>query len=188
MKKYSNRIANHLHIPLQGGSDNTLLRMKRKYNINEYRKLILKIRNMFPNIAITTDCLAGFVGETDKDFNDSLEFIKEMKFSSMHIFPYSRRSGTEADKMQDHLDNSIIKKRARIMIDIASNLKKEYEEKFLNIEFEVLFEQKKKEYWIGHTSNYLEVYLESNEELTNKVIKCKITKMKNNKLFAEEVK
>lgn len=188
MKRYSNRIANHLHIPLQGGSDNTLLRMKRKYNINEYRKLILKIRNMFPNIAITTDCLAGFVGETDKDFNDSLEFIKEMKFSSMHIFPYSRRSGTEADKMQGHLDNSLIKKRARIMIDIASNLKKEYEEKFLNFEFEVLFEQKKKEYWIGHTSNYLEVYLESDEELSNKVIKCKITKMKNNKLFAEEVK
>ncbi len=188
MNKYKDRIANHLHIPLQGGCDNTLIRMKRKYNIEEYRNLIIKIRNMFPNIAITTDCLAGFVGETEEDFNHSLEFIKEIKFSSMHIFPYSRRSGTEADKMEGHLDNSLIKDRARIMIDVATKLKKEYEEQFINKEFEVLFEQKKNEYWIGHTSNYLEVYLESSKELTNIVLKCKITKMKNNKLIVEEVK
>lgn len=187
MKKYDNRISNHLHIPLQGGCDNTLTRMKRKYNIAEFRALINKIRTMFKDISITTDCLAGFVGETEDDFNDALDFIKEMKFSSMHIFPYSRRTGTEADKMQGHLDNSLIKERARIMIDVASKLKKEYEEKFINYEFDVLFEQKKNEYWIGHTSNYLEIYLESNEDLTNKVIKCKIKKMKNNKLIAEEV-
>ena len=111
-----------------------------------------------------------------------------MKFASMHIFPYSRRKGTKADEMGGHLDNGLIKDRARIMIDVASKLKKEYEEKFINYEFEVLFEQKKKEYWIGHTSNYLEVYLESNKELTNEVIKCKIIKMKNNKLIVEEVK
>lgn len=188
IKKYENRVANHLHIPLQGGCDNTLIRMKRKYNISEYRTLINKIRSKFENISITTDCLAGFVGETEEDFNDSLEFIKEIKFASMHIFPYSRRTGTDADKMQGHLDNSLIKDRARIMIDVASKLKKEYDEKFINYEFDVLFEQKKKECWIGHTSNYLEIYLESNEDLTNKVVKCKITKMKNNKLFAEEVK
>lgn len=187
IKKYENRVANHLHIPLQGGCDNTLIRMKRKYNTCEYRTLINKIRSKFENISITTDCLAGFVGETEDDFNDSLEFIKEMKFASMHIFPYSRRKGTKADEMVDHLDNGLIKDRARIMIDVASKLKKEYEEKFINYEFEVLFEQKKKEYWIGHTSNYLEVYLESNKELTNEVIKCKIIKMKNNKLIVEEV-
>ena len=187
IKKYENRVANHLHIPLQGGCDNTLIRMKRKYNTCEYRTLINKIRSKFENISITTDCLAGFVGETEDDFNDSLEFIKEMKFASMHIFPYSRRKGTKADEMVGHLDNGLIKDRARIMIDVASKLKKEYEEKFINYEFEVLFEQKKKEYWIGHTSNYLEVYLESDKELTNEVIKCKIIKMKNNKLIVEEV-
>ena len=188
MKKYENRIANHLHIPLQGGCDNTLLRMKRKYNTNEYENLINKIRTIFPNIAITTDCLCGFVGETEDDFNDSIEFIKKIKFASMHVFPYSRRKGTVADEMSGHLDGGLIKERARIMIDVASTMKKEYEEKFINYEFEVLFEQKKGNTWIGHTTNYLEVYLESEEDLTNEIKLCKIVKMKNNKLFAEEVK
>ena len=188
MKKYENRIANHLHIPLQGGCDNTLSRMKRKYNTNEYENLINKIRTIFPNIAITTDCLCGFVGETEDDFNDSIEFIKKIKFASMHVFPYSRRKGTVADEMSGHLDGGLIKERARIMIDVASTMKKEYEEKFINYEFEVLFEQKKGNTWIGHTTNYLEVYLESEEDLTNEIKLCKIVKMKNNKLFAEEVK
>ena len=188
MKKYENRIANHLHIPLQGGCDNTLVRMKRKYKTDEYINLIKKIRTIFPDIAITTDCLCGFVGETEKDFNDSLEFIQKIKFTSMHVFPYSRRKGTVADEMTGHLDGGLIKERARIMIRVAAQMKKEYEEQFINKEFEVLFEQKKNEYWIGHTSNYLEVYLESSKELTNIVLKCKITKMKNNKLIVEEVK
>ena len=188
MKKHENRIANHLHIPLQGGCDNTLTRMKRKYNSAEYDNLINKIRTIFPDIAITTDCLCGFVGETEKDFNDSIEFIKKIKFSSMHVFPYSRRKGTVADEMTGHLDGGLIKERARIMIDVASQMKKEYEDKFINYEFEVLFEQKKGNTWIGHTTNYLEVYLESEEDLTNQIKICKIVKKKNNKLFAEEVK
>lgn len=188
MKKHENRIANHLHIPLQGGCDNTLTRMKRKYNSAEYDNLIKKIRTIFPDIAITTDCLCGFVGETEKDFNDSIEFIKKIKFSSMHVFPYSRRKGTVADEMTGHLDGGLIKERARIMIDVASQMKKEYEDKFINYEFEVLFEQKKGNTWIGHTTNYLEVYLESEEDLTNQIKICKIVKKKNNKLFAEEVK
>lgn len=91
MKKYENRIANHLHIPLQGGSDGVLIRMRRKYLTNDYERLINKIRNIFPNIAITTDCLAGFVGESEEEFNETLSFIKKIGFSSMHIFPYSRR-------------------------------------------------------------------------------------------------
>lgn len=95
MKKYQYRIANHLHIPLQGGNDQTLVRMRRKYLTSDYRNLIVKIRNNFPNIAITTDCLAGFVGETEDEFKDSLAFIKEMNFANMHIFPYSRRKGTK---------------------------------------------------------------------------------------------
>ncbi len=188
MKKHENRIANHLHIPLQGGCDNTLTRMKRKYNSAEYDNLIKKIRTIFPDIAITTDCLCGFVGETEKDFNDSIEFINKIKFSSMHVFPYSRRKGTVADEMTGHLDGGLIKERARIMIDVASQMKKEYEDKFINYEFEVLFEQKKGNTWIGHTTNYLEVYLESEEDLTNQIKICKIVKKKNNKLFAEEVK
>lgn len=187
MKQYENRIANHLHIPLQGGNDNTLRRMKRKYNTSEYLNLITKIRNIFPRIAITTDCLCGFVGETEEDFNKTLDFIKQVNFASMHVFPYSRRKGTYADSLDGHLDPGLIKERARIMIKEASIMKKSYDESFIGDIVEVLFEQKKNEYWIGHTSNYLEVYLESDEDLTNIVKLCKIIKTKNNKLILEEV-
>lgn len=187
MKQYENRIAHHLHIPLQGGNDNTLKRMKRKYNTSEYFNLITKIRNIFPRIAITTDCLCGFVGETEEDFNKTLDFIKQVNFASMHVFPYSRRKGTHADSLDGHLDPGLIKERARIMIKEASIMKKSYDESFIGDIVEVLFEQKKNEYWIGHTSNYLEVYLESDEDLTNVVKLCKIIKTKNNKLILEEV-
>lgn len=187
MKKYENRIANHLHIPLQGGCDNTLIRMKRKYLSKDYLSLINKIRTIFPKIAITTDCLCGFVGESEKDFNDSIEFIKQIGFASMHVFPYSRRKGTHADTLEGHLNPGIIKERARLMIKEASSMKQCYEESFIGEIVEVLFEQKKNNYWIGHTSNYLEVYLESDEELTNTVKLCRIDKLKNNKLILKEV-
>lgn len=185
MKKYSNRIANHLHIPLQGGCDNTLIRMKRKYLTDEYRITIKKIRNIFPDIAITTDCLAGFVGETEEDFNQSLNFIREIGFSSMHVFPYSRRKGTLADSMEGHLNPTLIKERAKRIIEIANKMKNEYESKFIDKCFDVLVEQKRNGYWMGHTSNYLEVYFKSeNNNLTNEFVKCKIIEIKNDKIYA----
>ena len=90
-EKYPTKIARHFHIPLQAGCDNTLKRMKRKYLTSDYERVINKIRNRFRGIAITTACLAGFVGETIEDFEDALDFIEKINFSSMHIFPYSRR-------------------------------------------------------------------------------------------------
>ncbi len=187
IKKYSSRIANHLHIPLQGGCDNTLKRMKRKYDTDEYYNKINRIRNVFPDIAITTDCLAGFVGETEDDFNDAIKFIQKVNFASMHIFPYSRRKGTHADSLEGHLNPGLIKERARTMIKVASIMKKKYEEQFIGKTMDVLFEQEKNGIWSGHTSNYLEVYLESSEDLTNVIKTCLIEKIKNGKLYLKEV-
>lgn len=185
MKKYEFRIANHLHIPLQGGCDNTLIRMKRKYLTKDYYNLISKIRSIFPTIAITTDCLAGFVGESEIDFLDSMTFIKSIGFANMHIFPYSRRKGTAADLMEDHLNSTIIKERAKTMIKLASDMKLDYEKQFIGKEFDVLIEQKKNNLWIGHTSNYLEVNIKNQiNDLTNKIVKCKIDEIKNGKIFA----
>lgn len=185
MQKYGPRIANHLHIPLQGGCDNTLIRMRRKYLTKDYYSLINKIRKIFPNIAITTDCLAGFVGETEADFKESLSFIKSIGFANMHVFPYSRRKGTLADSMEGHLDPIIIKERAKKMISIAVQMKSEYEFKFINKTFDVLIEQRKGDYWIGHTSNYLELHIKSRRaNLVNEIIKCKITEIKNGKIYA----
>ena len=185
MKKYQYRIANHLHIPLQGGNDQTLVRMRRKYLTSDYRNLIVKIRNNFPNIAITTDCLAGFVGETEDEFKDSLAFIKEMNFANMHIFPYSRRKGTKADEMCGHLDNSIIKERAKKLTLIAKDMRESYQKKFIGQIVEVLFEQQKGVCFVGHTSNYLEIYCTNgNPNIINEVKKCLITHFEKGKLYA----
>lgn len=189
IKKYQNRIANHLHIPLQGGTDGVLSRMKRKYKTSEYEKLINKIRSMFPNIAITTDYIAGFVGETEEEFNESIEFIKKINFAGMHVFPYSRRKGTDADKMQGHLDPSVIKERTKKIIEIAENTKKDYYSKFVGEIVEVLFEQTRNGYMIGHTSNYLEVKVKSEPIITeNSLLKVKILSIDNNILFGQLVK
>ena len=185
MKKYQYRIANHLHIPLQGGNDQTLVRMRRKYLTSDYRNLIVKIRNNFPNIAITTDCLAGFVGETEDEFEDSLAFIKEMNFANMHIFPYSRRKGTKADEMCGHLDNSIIKERAKKLTLIAKDMRESYQKKFIGQIVEVLFEQQKGVCFVGHTSNYLEIYCTNgNPNIINEVKTCLITHFEKGKLYA----
>lgn len=186
-KKYSNRIANHFHIPLQAGADNTLKRMNRKYLTDDYRKTILKIKAMFPGVAVTTDCLAGFVGETEEDYQDALKFIEEMGFASMHIFPYSRRKNTKADEMSGHLNPKVIHERARGMIALSKELKKKYNAVFLNKEVDVLFETIKNGYYIGHTSNYLEVLVKSDIDLTNKILKVKITKINEENMKGELV-
>lgn len=177
MKKYQNRIANHLHIPLQGGSDGVLTRMKRKYLTNDYYNLIIKIREYFPNIAITTDCLAGFVQETETEFQETLSFIQKIGFAEMHIFPYSRRKGTLADQMEGHLNPQVIKQRAQQMIKVSSIMKMNYQNQFIGMNLPLLIEQKKGQYWIGHTTNYLEIRCESNlENIENKIYNCTIEK------------
>lgn len=188
MKKYQNRIAMHLHIPLQAGSDGVLQRMKRKYLTNDYYLLINKIRNIFPDIAVTTDCLAGFVGETEEEFNEAYEFIKKINFADMHIFPYSRRKGTVADEMKGHLNGSVISLRAHKLLELAEIMKNEYNHKFINTVQEVLVERTKDDFYEGHTSNYLNVLFKSDCDVVNQIIKVKITKIENNKIYGKEIK
>ncbi len=183
--KYSSRIARHLHIPCQGGSESVLRRMNRKYTIEEYENRLKDIRKLFQDIAITTDILAGFVGETEEEFKDTLDFINRCKFYEMHVFPYSRRSGTIADSLEGHLDKTVITLRAKEISNLAVELKKEYINKYINQSVFVLVEAKKKNYWHGHTSNYLDVYFESNDLLENKIVKVKIKSYNNNIIFGE---
>ena len=185
LKKYESRVANHLHIPCQGGSATVLKRMNRKYTLDEYEQRIKDIRILFPDIALTTDILAGFVGETVDEFNETIEFIKRTKFYEMHVFPYSRRSGTVADEMEGHLDKSIITLRAKEIGTVAATLKEQYINNYINTSFDVLVEAKKKNLWHGHTSNYLDVYFESNLELVNKIVKVKIKSYKNKVIIGE---
>lgn len=186
IKKYETRVAMHLHIPLQGGCDAVLKRMNRKYLTADYRALINKIRHMFPRIAITTDLLAGFVGETKEEFEDTCNFIEEMDFAMMHIFPYSRRKGTKADLMEGHLDPKIINERTHILLNLAKSMQTKYESEFINQSFEVITEQKKNGYYLSHSSNYLEINILTKEEIKeNMLVKVKIIKYDNNKLIGE---
>jgi len=189
IKRYESRIANHLHIPLQGGCDSILKRMKRKYTTAEYENKINKIKAMFPDIAITTDLLAGFVGETTDEFNQTKDFIKRIHFSQMHIFPYSRRKNTEADLLPNHLAPNIIKERAHELLQIASKMKYEYELKFKNKVLEVITEQIKGNYYTSHSSNYLEVLVPLDNEIKeNMILKVMIESVDKNKIIGRRIK
>ena len=187
MKKYGHRIAKHLHIPLQAGCDATLARMHRKYNMETYYQRIKEIREMFPGIAITTDCLAGFVGETEAEFNITYQNIKTIGFAGVHVFPYSRRSGTEADRLDGHLPPSIIKARANALGNLAKELKIQYMKRYLGQTWEVLFEQEKGGYWYGHTTNYLSVKIKDNGlDLTNHIKKVQLVSILGTDLLGKE--
>ena len=185
LKKYEHRIANHLHIPIQGGSEAVLRRMNRKYTIAEYEAKINAIRKLFPDVALTTDILAGFVGETEEEFSETINFINKIKFYEMHVFPYSRRANTKADEMDGHLDKKVITARAKQISETANKLKLDYINNYIGKSLDVLVEAKKGNLWHGHTSNYLDVYFESNAELENKIVKIKLLKYQNDKILVE---
>lgn len=172
--KHQDIVAHHLHIPLQAGADNTLIRMKRKYLTKDFIKMTNKIKQLIPDMAITTDCLAGFVGETEEDFNNSLAFIKEVGFAAVHVFPYSRRKNTLADSMEGHLEPGVIHERARIMNELGQKLNRDFAKNYEGSVQKVLFEQKKDGVYLGHTSNYLEVAVSSTKDLTNQMIDVEI--------------
>lgn len=183
IKKYEDRIAKHFHIPAQAGCDSVLERMNRKYRTKEYIEVINKIRTMFDDVAITTDFLAGFVGETDEEYAQAQKFIQEIGYSNMHIFPYSRRAGTKADLMKGHLHPVVQKRRAQELSILAKKMKDEFEKKFIGKTVTVLVENIKKGYWRGYTSNYLDVYFESNDNLENKLVTVELTNYREGKLF-----
>lgn len=189
VKKYESRVAMHFHIPLQGGSDDTLRRMNRKYLTSDYRLLVKKIRNLFPNVAITTDLLAGFVGETTTEFEETVSFIKEIAFAGMHIFPYSRRKNTKADLMNGHLNPQVITERAHILQNIAKKLSFDYAQKFVGTIQDVITEQIKGDYYTSHSSNYLEIMIPISDEIKeNMLLRVKIEKIENNMIIGKVMK
>lgn len=169
------RLASHFHIPLQSGSKTVLERMHRKYDIEQYINIINKIRDAREDVSITTDLIVGFPLETEEEFQETISTINRIKYSFIHVFPFSSRSGTEASKLKD-LDPQIKKERVNKIIELRNLLKLEYESKFYNKEIEVLFENYNKVYktYRGHTSNYLEIQYQSNENLEGKIVKIKI--------------
>lgn len=162
MLKNNNKVCNHLHIPLQAGSNEILKRMNRKYDLAYYEDKINKIRSIRPYISITTDIIVGFPYETDELFNETLEFSKKMNFSKIHVFPYSIRVGTAAASMPNQVDETTKKVRVKKLMALSEKQEKEYYEKFKGKELDILVEECDNNVSIGHTSNYLMVTLNEN--------------------------
>ncbi len=155
MLKSSKILVSHLHIPLQSGCDKILKLMNRRYDLSYFRNKVNEIRKIRPEISITTDVIVGFPGETEKDFNETYNFCKEINFSKIHVFPYSDRNGTVASKLDDKILGNIKRERVKKLIELSSKLEESYYNSFIGSQVEVLIEEYKDEYYFGHTSNYL---------------------------------
>ncbi len=181
--KSNPKICNHLHIPLQSGSDNTLKTMHRRYNTKEYLNIINKIRQVRKDINITTDVIVGFPTETNKDFLDSIKFIKKIKFSKIHVFPYSKRDNTLAAKLNNIVSDEDKKSRSIKLIDLSNKLELKYAKKFISKKLDVLIE-KSDAISNGHTSNYLNVFIKE-KLIKNKKYKIKIINIKDGQIYGE---
>ena len=175
--KESKILVDHMHIPLQSGSNEILHLMNRKYDKKYFMDKINKIREIRPLISITTDVIVGFPSETEELFNETLETIKKIKFSKIHVFPFSLRKGTKAEEIDNHIDGTTKKIRVRKLLDISKELEIEYFSKFVGKEVEFLPEIYKNGYLIGHTGNYLLIRKKGTIEDLNKINKAKIEKI-----------
>ena len=155
--KNSKIICNHLHIPLQAGSDKVLKLMNRKYDLEYFKNKIEELRKVKPDLAVSTDIIVGFPGEGEEEFLNTLRFSDEIKFSKIHVFPYSERRGTPAVKFKEKVSESDKKDRVRRLIALSEKLEVEYMSKFIDKNVSVLVEEYKDGYSYGHTSNYLYV-------------------------------
>ena len=156
------------HLSMQSGCDSVLKRMKRKYDTARYLESVELLRRYFPGCALTTDMIVAFPGETEAEFEESLAFIRKCAFADMHIFPYSRRPGTPADKMPGQHSNAVKEDRSRRAIAVAEELSRAYRSQTVGRAVSVLFEEKDGVYYTGHTSNYIKVYVKG-EALHNTI-------------------
>jgi len=151
-------IVDHLHIPLQSGCDTVLKRMNRKYTTQEYLDKVKEIRSVLPDMAFTTDVIVGFPQETDEEFQTTYNFIKEVGYSELHVFPYSPRKNTPAARMTGQVADQVKTDRVHALLDLSKELHQAYAKRFIGRELEVIFEEIDKEgYLQGHASNYLKV-------------------------------
>lgn len=175
----NSHLANHLHIPLQSGCDSVLKRMNRKYNCEEFYEKISMLYDMIPNLSITTDIIVGFPGESDEEFLTTYEFAKKCKFAKIHVFPFSPRSGTPASRMSNQIDPKIKKSRVHQMLELSKELEENYSNKFIGLPLETIFEEfdENTSMYKGHSSNYLEVYYQSDEDIRGKMLNVEYKKL-----------
>lgn len=184
--KNNPKICNHLHIPIQSGSNNVLKAMNRKYDVNKFKEIINKIREVRPDINITTDLIVGFPSETLEDFAETIETVKLIKFGKIHVFPYSKRDGTVAAKMKNLVTDQEKKRRTHIMLELSDKMEEEYYNLFLHQNLNVLIEEYHDDYSVGHTSNYIKVHIK--EKLNhNENYTVEITDIKGTMVYGKRI-
>lgn len=184
------KVCPHFHLSLQSGCDSVLKRMNRKYTTEEYKNACDILRKYYYKPSITTDIIVGFPGETQEEFETTVNYVEEIEFAAIHIFPYSRRAGTVADRMEGQLTNSVKQDRGRLLGETESRLRKKYETSFSGDIKEILLEEIVEidgtSYCIGHTPEYVSVICHGNEEDINKIVDVKMSDMYlNGHVFAE---
>ena len=172
------------HLSMQSGCDSVLVRMRRKYDTARYLESVKMLKSAFPGCAITTDMIVAFPGETEEEFAQSLSFIQECGFADMHIFPYSRRPGTPADKMPGQHNNATKDARSKAAIAVATQMSENYRSALIGQALEVLFEEPEDGFFTGHAPNYVKVYVKS-AALHNQVRKAKVTGLFRDGVLAE---
>lgn len=158
------KICDHFHLSLQSGCDATLKRMNRKYTTARYKEATEILRKFYPNANFTTDVIVGFPEETDEEFNQTYKFLKEIEFYKMHIFKYSPRKGTVAEKLPNQVDGNIKEERSKKLIELSNNMQNEKNSQYIGKTVKVLFEEYENGYYKGHTTNYMVVKVKEKEQ------------------------
>ena len=163
------KICNQFHLSLQSGCDETLKRMNRKYTTKQFEEVAQILRKYFKDVNLTTDIIVGFPGETDEEFEQTYNFLKNISFYKMHIFKYSPREGTLAQKMPMQVDGNKKEERSEKLIELSNINQEMYNKKYINKKIMVLFEEKVGDYWEGYTKNYIRVKVKTEENLENRL-------------------
>ena len=171
------KICKHLHIPFQSGDDEVLKRMNRPYTASDYTRVVTGLRKAIPDIAVSTDIMVGFPGEKEANFQNTMDFIKEIRPMRMHVFGYSKRIGTPAYNYKDGVDNAVKKKREHVLLDIAKDLSMEFESAFAGKTARVLVEDKRDSHGFlqGYTDTYIKVLIDGPDSVKSRLLTCRLT-------------
>lgn len=182
------KVCHHFHLSLQSGCDKTLKEMNRKYDTEKYRQAAALLRKFLPDVALTTDIIVGFPGETEEDFNQCFDFAKEIGFAKIHVFPYSPKKGTPAAERKDQLPNSVKSERSHKLLALSDGMTAEFMQNYVGEIVEVLYEKAVDEgIYEGHTSNYIKVHGKSLKDVSNEIVLTKITHTQGEFAFGEVI-
>lgn len=180
------KICHHFHLSLQSGCNETLKRMNRKYTTEKFREIVERIRRYYADVILTTDIIVGFPLESSEEFQETYQFLEEIKFYKMHIFKYSPRKGTKAAQMEGQIDSKIKEKRSQKLIELSNKNEKEYHKKYIGQEIEVLWEEQKNGYYQGHTKNYILALTKSEENIENRTTRAKCTQINDHYIILDK--